>query len=771
MNVCLVQGFALVLVLVCANSIGAQVPPGTIAGASTAVLALPPGIAGAAPPSLPSTVARDDQGHVTVRAVRLSSPLRVDGALDEELYRSATPISDFIQVDPRGGEPATEKTEVWIAFDSTNVYVAMRAHESQPERMIVNEMRRDSFNLFQNENFQFAFDTFFDRRNSVSFQFNPLGGRMDGQVTNESQFNADWNPLWRLQVRRQADGWTAEAAIPFKSLRYKQGSTQLWGFQARRISRWKNEISYLTLLPRNVGNNGHARVSLYAPMIGLELPQTGTRVLDLKPYVTSSVTTDRNPSAPLDNVLGKNAGLDVKYSLTQNMTADLTVNTDFAQVEADEQQVNLTRFSLFFPEKREFFLENQGLFQFASGGANNNNQTDTPTLFYSRRIGLDSGVQIPIDAGGRVSGRIGRYSLGVMNIQTGDLHSAVSPTATNFSVARLRTDVLRRSAIGAIFTRRSRTAQFDEPADTIGLDGSFNFYQNISFNTHWAVTENPGVSGGGNTSYRGQGQWNADRWGIQGEFAHVGDNFDPQVGFVRRDDFTKGRMFFRFSPRPRTRFRSVRKFSYQGFVNHYADRDGRLVTRDQNLEFNMEFNSSDRLTFQWEQNYELLLAPFNIASGVVVAPGSYRQKTLTAEFQIGQQRNGSGTWWVETGPFYSGDRTAFGYRAGRVRLTPQVALEPTLSVNKVSLPFGDFTTTLLSTRATFTIKPLMFVSGLVQYNSSNNSLSTNVRLRWEYQPGSELFVVYNDGRDTTGDRFATLQNRALVVKINRLFRY
>ena len=717
---------------------------------------------------LPATVVRDADGHVTVRAVKLTTPLRVDGNLDEEVYRTVTPISDFIQVEPRYGAAATEKTEVWLAFDSENFYLSARMSESQPARMIVNEMRRDSFNVFQNENFQFALDTFNDKRNSVSLQFNPLGGRMDGQLTNESTFNADWNPIWQLQVRRLADGtWTAEAAIPFKSLRYRPGVAQTWGVQFRRINRWKNEISYLTSVPANAGNSGHNYVSRYATLVGIEAPSGSTRALDLKPYLTSNVTTDMGSG--VRNRVGKDFGVDARYGVTQNLTADFTYNTDFAQVEADEQQVNLTRFSLFFPEKREFFLENQGLYQFAvqnTGGGGNN---DVPTVFYSRRIGLDGGGIVPIDAGGRLSGRIGRYSLGLLNIQAADVDDRGLPS-TNFAVARVKRDIFRRSSIGAIYTRRSHAAGATGDAETFGLDTAMAFHQNVYINAYVARTLTPGVRTD-DTSYRGQFFYNADRWGVQLERLVVGDNFNPQVGFVRRDDFAKNRWFFRFSPRPRQRFRGVRKFTYQASMNYFTDGDNRLETRDRNLEFASEFQTSDKITVKLEENVERLVAPFNIARGVRIPAGTYKARTFVTEFQVGQQRRASGTWSIETGTFYGGRNTAVGYSGARVKVSPHLALEPGFSINRVTLPYGNFTAKLLSTRTTFTVTPLMFVSGLVQYNSSNNSLSSNVRFRWEYQPGSELFVVYNDGRDTTGPRVATLQNRAFIIKINRLFRY
>ena len=750
---------------------------GTVA--SLADVTLPPGFAGAAPPTLPETVSRNDEGHTTVRIVRLSAPLRIDGNLDEDLYRHVLPISDFIQVEPEHGARGTEKTEVWLSFDSENIYISLRASESQPERMIVNEMRRDSFNLFQNENFQFCFDTFFDHRNSVSFQFNPIGGRMDGQVTNESQFNGDWNPIWRLQVRRTSDGWTAEAAVPFKSLRYRPGSAQVWGFQARRINRWKNETSYLTKLPANTSNNGHQRVSEYATMVGLEVPG-GTRTLDIKPYVTSDLTTDKMASPALNNELGRDAGFDLKYSVTQNLTADVTYNTDFAQVEADDQQVNLTRFNLFFPEKREFFLENQGMFSFGQNqnANNNNNNSEVPTLFYSRRIGLDDHgdgpIEVPIDVGGRLSGRVGAFTVGVLNIRAGEASRFGTP-ATDFTVTRVKRDILRRSSVGAIYTRRSIAVGGTDAAESYGIDNNLAFFENLYFNNFIARTQTPGVHDG-DLSYRGQMNYNADRYGANLERLHVGEHFNPQIGFMRRQDFTKSRAAFRFSPRPKHHFKSVRKFEYQGSIEVFDNHLGQMETRERKGEFRVEFQSSDRLNVEYTNGYELLTEPFelakNAASSVIIPIGGYNVSETRVAYQLGQQRRMSGTAFVETGPFYGGTRTSIGYNSGRVNLTQQLAVEPSLQVNRVELPYGDFVSKLVGTRTTYTISPLMFVSGLVQFNSSNSSFSTNVRLRWEYQPGSELFVVFNEGRDTLQPRsFAELQNRSVVVKVNRLFRF
>ena len=710
---------------------------------------------------------RDEQGRTTVRAVRLDAPLRIDGQLDEALYRLVTPVSDFIQAEPRPGQPASESTEVWISFDDDNVYVSVRARESQPERMVLNEMRRDGNNTWQNENFGFAFDTYYDRRNASTFQFTPIGGWADGQSTNGSEWNGDWNPIWRFSVRRVEGGWTGEAAVPFKSLRYRPGDAQIWGIQLRRINRWKNENAYITRLPDSIGANGAGllRTAWYATLVGIEAPP-GSRALDIKPYVTWDLKTDRTVTPRVENDIGKDFGLDVKYGVTQNFTADFTYNTDFAQVEADEQQINLTRFSLFFPEKRDFFLEDRGLFNF--GGVAGGRAGDTPILFYSRRIGLDRGQPIPVQAGGRLTGRTGRLSVGMMNIQT-SADEAVGVRSTNFAVARVRRDILRRSAVGVLFTRRSTTVRGTGSAETYGVDGSFAFFSNLEIDTYWASTQTPGA-GDQRTSYRANFDYDGDRYGVQASHLNVGDDFNPEVGFVRRNDMRRSYGFVRFSPRLRNS-RLVRKIFYEGSLTYIESGAGQLETRETRGEFRIEFLNSDSVTLSVTDAYELLPAPFRIARGVTIPVGGYDLRTVRGQFRLGQQHKASGTVYVERGTFYEGDRTVFGYSGARLRLHPRLALEPGISINRVHLPFGRFTTKLVRSRATYTLTPFLFVSGLVQYSSSSNSLATNARLRWEYQPGSELFVVYNDSRATQPNDHPDLQNRSVVIKINRLFRF
>ena len=766
-------------------------PPGPAAVATPASAAMPPrapasglaaptlAIFGPPPPVAPDVVARDAAGRLTIRAVRLRAPIAFDGRLDDEIYATVPPLSDFVQQEPQEGAPATERTDVWVFFDDERVYFSFRCWETAPERVIANEMRRDNSNVYQNDHIAFVVDTFYDRRNALEFLVNPLGGLMDGQITNESMYNGDWNPIWDVAVGEFDGGWTVETAIPFKSIRYRRGAAQIWGFNVRRVSIWKNEHSFLTRVPASMGGSGIFLMSRAATLVGLEAPVQSTN-LDIKPFAIMDVTSDHVARPPISNVLGGDAGLDVKYGVTQNLVADLTVNTDFAQVEADEQQVNLTRFSLFFPEKREFFLENQGLFAFGGtgSGAFRGNDT-TPILFYSRRIGLHEGREVPIRGGGRLSGRMGRFSVGALNIQTGDTQLGGGPAdpvqAANFTVLRVKRDVLRRSSIGGIFTRRAGSNGGPAWNEAYGLDGTFAFFDDLAINTYWAQTR-AAERLEDDVSYRGQLDYAGDRYGVQLEHLVVGDNFNPEVGFLQRDDFERSYGAFRFSPRPHA-IAAIRKLYFEGRLDYFTDRTGVVETRIAQGLFSIEFESSDRFDATYTRSYEFLDRPFPIASDVTIPIGSYRFQDVELLYSFGLQRRLSGGLGIQHGSFFGGEKTTArlgmgGFRrSGRFEVSPQISLEPGFEYNRITLPQGQFTTRLVTTRTTYTVTPRMFVSALLQYNSTNNSLGANVRLRWEYQPGSELFVVYNEQRDTLIPRLPVLQNRAFIVKFNRLFRF
>jgi hypothetical protein len=728
-------------------------------------------IDGPPPPLAPEVVSRDDAGRATVRAIALSEPLHLDGKLDENVYYTVPAISDFLQQVPREGAPATERTESWVMFDRETLYIAARCWDTaSPERWVANELRRDTNQLRQNDTFGVILDTFYDRRNGFLFYTNPLGARADQAVTDEGNLNVDWNPVWDVRTGRFDGGWTVEMAIPFKSLRYRSGSDQVWGINIRRVIRRKNEWTHLTLVPAAAGvPGGMFRLSRAGTLVGLDLPPA-SKNLELKPYAISSLTTDRLQIPTVQNDPTGAIGLDAKYGVTANLTADVTINTDFAQVEVDEQQVNLTRFSIVYPEKRDFFLEGRGIFDFARSGPANSSTTLTPFLFYSRRVGLNGSRVIPIDAGGRLTGKVGRFGVGLMNIETGDESVSTTP-ATNFTVMRIKRDILRRSTIGAIVTNRSTSSTVAGSANqAYGADAAFSFYQNVNLGGYYARSDTRGFTHD-NDSYLGRFEYGGDRYGAQAQYLKVGDNFSPDIGFVRRDNMRRSFGSWRFSPRPRVRFKGVRQFTYQGNLEYIENGGGQLETRLQTGRFAVERQNSDVFSVEVNKDYELLLRPFAVARNVSIPRGGYSFTETTVTYQMGLQRRVSGALSLQQGAFYDGTITAYGYTAARVSIVKQWSLEPSVSINDVKLPAGNFRTTLLRSRSDYGFSPRMFASALLQFSSSDRAFSSNLRFRWEYLPGSELFVVYTDERDTVVRGFPDLKNRAFVVKVNRLFRF
>jgi hypothetical protein len=647
--------------------------------------------------------------------------------------------------------------------------------------MVINEMRRDNFNIFQNENVTLVFDTFYDRRNGFFFQTNPLGALRDQAVGDEGQTNnQDWNTVWNVKASVFDQGWMVEIAIPFKSLRYREGRDQIWSFNLRRSIRWKNEETFLSPVAASHRFRGIYKFSEAATLVGIETP-SGSRSLEVKPYGITSVVTNQNLDPPQVNDFDGDAGVDVKYGLTRGLVADLTYNTDFAQVEEDQEQVNLTRFSLFFPEKREFFLEGQNIFTFGGvelrgGGFNNpgDDETElTPIPFFSRRIGLTAAGVDPILAGGRLTGRAGAYRVGALNIQTRGL-DGTSTDPTNFSVFRLRRDVLGRSDIGVLATHR--TTSLTEGGDdnsVLGVDANFSFFANLRVNGYYAVSRTSLVGGGklpGNdASYRAQLDYGGDRYGLLLQHLLVGESFEPEVGFLSREAFRRSFARARYSPRPP--IAAVRRFVLQGEADYIeAEPTGILETRRFQARFATEFQRGDEARVDYNRQYEYLPEEFEISEGIILPVGGYDIEDVRFLYSFGPQRTVPGDLLFRTGNFFGGDREELTY-VGRIEVSPKFSIEPSLGFNWVNLPQGKFRTDLVSTRFNWTLSPRTAVMTFIQYNSSSDSLSTSVRLRWEYEPGSDFFVVYTDGRETDVSGFPLLQTRTFAVKLTKLFRF
>ena len=553
-------------------------------------------------------------------------------------------------------------------------------------------------------------------------------------------------------------------------------------FRRRVIA--KNEVSYLAPVLAAWGRPAMSKMSVAATVTGIEVPGKG-RNLDIKPYALGSLLTDKTAKPPVNNNGDGNIGVDAKWGIRQTLVADLTVNTDFAQVEDDQQVVNLSRYSVLFPEKRDFFLEGADTFNFANGSTgtgstgggggalgSSQNTSTAPLLFYSRRIGLNNSLTVPIRAGGRLLGRSGPWQYGLLDMETGRSTDANSP-ATNFSVARLNRDLFKRSRIGAIVTRRSQLATTklgSGGGDNLayGADALISPNNDTTIVGYAAKTDTPGRTGN-DTSLRGRFDWVPDKYGVSAEYLSVGADFNPEIGFLRRSAFTRSYSQVRYSPRPA--WQGVRKIYFLGSVDYITDTAKRPESKEVQGNFQLDLNNGDTMTADLSRNYERLTSKFDVGNGVFIPPGEYRTKQSHVSYILGQQRPVSGTVTLGRSSFYGGMLTEATW-TGRVELSKQFYVEPTLSWNHVAVPQGVANNNLFSGRGTYTLSTHMFVSALVQYQTRTSSVTSNARFRWEYRPGSELFIVYSDGRSTLNSTgFPDLQNRSFVVKVTRLFRW
>ena len=723
---------------------------------------------GAVPPVPPEVATRDERGRVILRATRLERPLQVDGKLDEEVYLATLAIQNFEQQVPHEGEAATEPTEAWIFFDDENLYFSARCLDSHPEKIVANELRHDSVNIFNGgDSMTLVLDTFHDRRNGVLFQTNPLGAQRE-QAIADGQYIESWNTIWQVRSSRFDRGWSTEMVIPFKSLRYREGGAQVWGINFRRVIRWKNEYAGVTPMAAAFGGSGLAQMQVAATLVGLVTP-TRSRNLELKPYAVSTLSTDLTVAEPFRNDGAGDIGGDLKYGLSRSLTADVTINTDFAQVEEDLQQINLTRYSILFPEKRDFFLEGQGIYAFGgrslAGRGTGGDSDDVPIMFFSRQIGLSNGQTIPVLAGGRVSGKAGPYDIAALNIETGAKSSA-DVNATNFSAVRLRRDILRRSNVGIIATARKPNGA--GTSMMLGADTSIRVSANTTVLGYYARTDVAG-SPSQAASYRGRFDYAGDRYGLAGEHLLVAPAFAPAVGYARRENFRRDLASARFSPRLKNN-RAMRKLTWQGTLTYDTDASvTRVENRSLDGSFGIEFHSGDTAVVGYVDEYELIPRSFKIATGVTVPAAGYQNRTLSGSYTMGNQRKIAGRVALASGALYNGTRHDASY-SGRVAFIPQFAVEPSISLAWVDLPYGDFAARLLASRFTYTPTPRFFVSSLIQFNADAHTLNSSVRLRWEYLPGSELFVVYSDGRGTLGPG-SDLLNRSAAVKATRLLRF
>ena len=700
----------------------------------------------------------------TLPAVRAAGPIKIDGALDEPDWARAPMARGFIQSDPREGEPATEDTDVRVLYDATNLYIGVFAHDREPHNILTSELTKD-FNRESGDDFEIILDTFHDERNGYMFATNAHGAKWDAQTINEGrEINENWDGLWDVKARITEAGWYAEIAIPFRTLRFSSADEQTWGINFQRRIRRRNEDSFWAPLPRIYDLQ---RVSLAGTLAGLQGVRPGND-LRLKPYVLGSA----GESASVDVGTDAQVGLDVKYGVTSGLTWDFTVNTDFSQVEADEQQVNLTRFSLFFPEKRDFFLENSGVFQFGQGrgvvfsgggggGFTTGRQTDA-ILFFSRRIGLsEKGESIPIAGGTRLTGRVGAYSVGLLNIQQRSRNTSL---ATNFTALRLRRNVLANSDIGVIVLNKEADGpRFNR---VVGADANFRFFENLDVNVAVARAFSPAavIVGRGGESMGNAGVHYRDRrWELQGTYVRIGARFNDEMGFVPRTGVTKFDSTYGVRFRPARASKWLRELFPHLGVTNVSWLTGELQSRliGAHMSINLQDGSGGELGV--DPTTENLIAPFmiNRRRRISIPIGRYQFNDWHATWRTNGSAPVSVNSRADVGDFYDGHKQSYGIGAA-VRLRGRLNASINESRNQIQLRGGRYTTDLITARVEYGFSTIAFANALLQYNTDAREWTSNLRFNIIHHRLSDFFLVFNERRDsTTGG----LLDRALVAKM------
>ncbi len=706
----------------------------------------------------------EKEGYI-LEAIRIDTPPKIDGYLEAEIWKLAPAATNFIQNQPDEGKPATENTEVRILFDSKNLYIGVMCYDSEPEKIIANEKKRDSKNIYQNDYFQIILDTFHDRRNGYVFVINPLGAKLDLQVRKEGKketregglnlanpnLNISWDGVWRVRAAINKKGWSAELEIPLVTLRFNERSEEGWGLNFLRNIRRKNEGSTWVPLPRNLLLY---KISIAGELKGLEGLKKELN-LQVKPYFLASNVSQKNEGSMLSNKNEIEGGVDLKYGLTSNLTLELTANTDFSQVEADDQKINLTRFSLYFPEKRDFFLENAAIFSIGS--------SEDAMIFFSRRIGISpQEEEIPLLGGLKTTGKIGKFNIGLINIQS---RAKGEIPANNFSVLRLSRDILGKSAIGFMMTNRQSKNSGDFNR-AFALDGDFAFGESLSFNGYFALTSSPELTGKNWATKLGF-QWKSDLWDIYGYYFDIQENFNAEMGFVKRTGIRRAVIYTGFTPEPNIPgVKSIRP--HMRFI-YTTDQDSNLLLRSLHTDFVFNFINGGRIQLFRDGKHEFLDIPFPIQEDITLPVGMYTFHWWTASFLSNKSRNFWTSIKYRWGGLYEGNGRIITFVTG-LRPIPNFTSEISFVYNDVDLPQGNFANHLLRARLEYSFSTRLALMSLIQWNSDTGEVNINMRLNFIHKPGSDLFIVYNERRLVEGIETGPL-DRSITIKFTHLFNF
>jgi hypothetical protein len=698
------------------------------------------------------------------RAVRTPARVQVDGRVDEPAWADAVPLTEFIQAQPATGEPATERTVVRLLYDDARLYLSAVCYDSDRRGLVIKTIERDYPGVLSEDMdaFGVSFDTFLDRRNSFLFFVNPRGGVKDGQTFNDGTTrDYGWDGIVDVKTTVHDSGWTVEMAIPWSTLRFDPARpVQSWGVNFSRRIRRKNEVSYWAPLARR---DRIFLMSQAGTLTGLpHVPKS--RNIWLKPFVLGRRATGFNLAAA-DTGFAGDAGGDIKWGITPRTTLDLTFRTDFSDADVDQEQVNLTRFPTFFPELRDFFLENSGTFTFgdvtAPGAPRSGTSLRDFTLFHSRTIGLKSGRPVPLLGGGRLTGRAGAFEFGALNVQSETFEGA---PAENFSVLRLRRNFLRNADVGVLFSQREATGDTTGAFNrSLGADLNLRVAQYLFVNSYAALTRSPGS---GDDAGRVAVGWRDRVWDASAMFRAVGDTFTPGMGFISRRGIRE--WYGTFGAHPRIPAAAVLEINPFAEVDYITNLSGQRETWDGTLGLGVTFQDGGMLNLRVDDQRELLEQPFQVRTGIAIPTGDYHYRTASATYQASEGRMLSGSAGVSGGGYYNGNRLTLN---GGVSWQPDyhVTLDASASHNAVTLPDTSFTADLYTARIKYAYSTTLYLGAFVQYNADADQVVTNIRLKLVHAPLSHFFLVFTERRDVRpGGR---VLERFITAKLTKLFAF
>ena len=680
-------------------------------------------------------------------AVPTKSAPRIDGRLDEEAWKSATGITGFKQREPVEGGDVSEGTTVRLLYDETNLYIGAELLDAEASGIRASELRRDN-TLESDDSFAVLLDTYLDNRNAFVFRVNPRGTRFDALVRNESRFYyADWDEQWTAAAVMTDRGWSVELAIPFKVLRFRAAATQTWGLNFERVIKRKNELAYWSGWGRNFTFHNVSQAGRLTGLAGIKQSERWR----VRPYLLAGGEDLAAVSAPSGTRRITEIGIDdLKWQATSTLTADLAANPDFAQTEVDAQQVNLTRFSLFFPEKRQFFIEGADSLRMGVGLLH----FGPPPLeiVYTRNIGLsNAGTPISIPVGGKVTGKAGGFDIGVLNAQT---ESVGAQDGENFTIARVRKEVLGRSYIGAIATNRQGGGRRNT---LVGADARFTLFNYLNVMGLAVRAEDRGAKGQWATQLGAE--WRDDKFELGANYIDIDPAFNAGIGYVRVRERMTG---VRGSLKPRPKRWRVRQFEITPTTVWYHDAESVLRSRESNLTLAAAFETGDRFEIVPFDSYERIVRPFPIGSGVTLLPGEYHWRGVTTNLRTYNGRKASGNVSLSVGDFYDGTKRTVTI-SGDLKPNRTVSITPSYQINDVELSQGAFATHLFGLRANVSFSTSLLTSAFVQYNSAGKLASTQVRLNYIFRSIDNIYLVYNESRFTAGV-FDGRANRSLVLK-------